>query len=203
MKGNAMKALAMLFIFGLLVTGWTTGNAQAAETPDASAPDTMEMADATPLSADQMGQTRGGFADPGGLIYNFAVDVQTAVNGAEVFSRSLSVSPGINGQLQATSSGGLVPQNLPTGMNISVIGNNAGLKIANSAGQVTTTIMNQTAAGVPSSIIINTGNNQMITQTVGLNLTLPNMATIMSYVHASIPPAALIQQSNLRSIGIH
>jgi hypothetical protein len=162
--------------------------------------DELMVADAAPLSADQMDQARGGFADPSGLIYRFSVDVQTALNGSEVFTRSLTVMPGINGQFQATTSANVIGANIPAGLNVAMIGNGSGVRVTDAAGNVTT-VFNQTAAGVPSSIILNNANNRTISQTVNLNLVLPNLSTIMNFVHASLPSAAMAQQNAVRGLG--
>lgn len=163
--------------------------------------DRVAMTDAMPLSSDEMSDLRGGFVDPTGLIYNFSVNVQTALNGADVFTRSINLSSGPNGQLQASSVSNLVPGNVPTGLNVGVIGNGSGVSVTNATGGITT-ILNQTATGAPASIIVSTGSNLNVTQTVSATLTLQNLATITNFLHTTVgQTATMAQHTALRSIG--
>ncbi len=172
--------------------------------PSSTCTDMVAMIDAEmPLSSSDMDSLRGGFADPRGLFYNFAVNVQTQVNGATIFSRALTVMPSAaTGQLEATANMDLMPQNLPSGLGLSMVGNGNGVLITNPNGSHTT-VLNQTAGGAPASIIMNTMNGQNIKQTVTVGLTLHNMATIMNFVHnASIAQVgALAQHSSIRNLG--
>jgi hypothetical protein len=158
------------------------------------------LADAAPLSLDDMDGLRGGFSDPSGMIFNFAVDVQTALNGTQVFSRSLVVSPGAGGQLQATNTGGLLPSNLPTNITFTALSNGTGVT-ATDANGTTTTILNQTAAGAPASIIMNTASNRTVTQSVTVSLTLQNLGPLMNFLHTASPGAALAQSAGGRALG--
>jgi hypothetical protein len=179
---------------GFPLSGW------AALPDDAPVSERIVVADATPLTLEEMQNIRGGFMDPTGLIYNFAVNVQTAINGAEIFSRSITVSPsGLGGQLAATASSNLFPQNLPSNFSVSMIGNGNGIVVNNTANG-TTTALNQTASGVPASIVLNTSNNSNIAQTVSLALTLKNLSSVMNLAHLTIPPA-LAQNGALRGLG--
>ncbi|MDR3424178.1 MAG: hypothetical protein P4M13_03745 [Alphaproteobacteria bacterium] len=158
------------------------------------------LADATPLTSAEMQDIRGGFSDPSGLIYNFSVNVQTDVQGATVFTRSISLSPsGSGGQFQAVANASLLPQNFPSNLSISMIGNGTGVTISNASGQ-NITILNQAANGAPASIILNTSSNANIGQSVNVGLTLQNMTTVMNFVHTTTQ-AALAQVSGLHSLG--
>ena len=107
MKNKTMLTLALC---ALAVCAVSRPGYAALPSPRIPGMDYIALADAVPLSSDEMGNLRGGFIDPTGLIYNFAVNVQTALNGAEVFTRSLNISPsGPNGQMQATSTSSLLP----------------------------------------------------------------------------------------------
>jgi len=164
--------------------------------------DRVALADAAPLSQDEMSDLRGGFIDPTGLIYNFSVNVQTALNGANVFTRSIDLSSvGPNGQLQASTSSTILPNNIPTGLNVGVIGNGSGVTVTNANGAVTT-IMNQTAAGAPASIIVSTGSNLNVTQMVNATLTLQGLGAITNFLHGTVGQTAqLVQHVAMRSIG--
>lgn len=146
------------------------------------ASDTIALADASaPLSPGQMANLRGGFVDPNGFLVSFAVNVQTEVDGNVSFTRSFTIAPAANGQLQLANSN----QSL-TG-NATILNNGAGIQVTGPGGTVT--VLNQTAAGVPSSIVINTANNQNIKQTVDVGITLQNMQSILSKI-------GLVQQAN-------
>ena len=163
--------------------------------------DYVGVAEATPLSLGEMENMRGGFADPSGLVYRFAVNVQTLLNGIEVFTHSLVVAPSVStGQLQATATTNFSPSNTPSGLNINMIGNGIGVVVTDSSGR-STTAMNQTANGAPASIIMNTGNDRNITQSVNVNLTLQNMTSIMNFIHTTSQVGAMTQHSALRSLG--
>lgn len=160
--------------------------------------DIITLADADPLTDEEMQDLRGGFVDPTGLIYRFAVNVETALNGSPVFTRSLTVSPsGKSGALQASSSANLLPQNIPPNLAVAMIGNGEGIQVSDENG--TTTIMNQNAAGVPSSIILNPSSNRAISQTVGMALTLRN--TNMSTFATAARNAAQSARTATRTLG--
>jgi hypothetical protein len=102
---HAAVSIVVASLCGFPLSGW------AALPEGAPVSEQIVVADATPLTLEEMQDIRGGFMDPTGLIYNFAVNVQTAINGAEIFSRSITVSPsGIGGQWTATASANLFPQ---------------------------------------------------------------------------------------------
>lgn len=159
------------------------------------------LADATPLSLSEMQDIRGGFIDPTGLIYNFAVNVRTAMNGAEIFSRSIVVAPtGIHGNLQATTVANVSPQNVPDTMSVSMIGNGKGVSIVDHASGKHTTVYNQTAGGAPASIVMNTTSNQNIAQTVDVTLTLKGLAQVAGFFRASAQ-AAIMQHMGKHPLG--
>ena len=153
-----------------------------------------------PMSLSEMSETRGGFVDVSGLIRDFTVNVHTALNGAMIFSRSLVVAPSPEtGQFAASATSNVISQNVPTDVIVSEINKGAGVTIIDPAGQQTT-ILNQTDAGAPASVVMNTASQQNITQTVDVVLTLKNMATVMNYVHNSTQSAAMVQNNAMRSL---
>lgn len=160
--------------------------------------DRIVLADVRPLSGSEMQDIRAGFIDPTGMIYRFAVRVRTALNGVEIFSRSIVVAAEESvGTLNATSVASLATENIPEGTTASVIDNGAGVVLSDSSG-TSTTIMNQTASGAPSSIVINSVNNTAITQTVKMTLQL---ATTMESIRASRAAEMIRQQSFMHNLG--
>ena len=158
------------------------------------------LADANPLSSVEMNELRGGFIDPTGLIINFAVNVQTDLNGAQIFTKSFTITPsGPNGALQGVGNTNLISKNAPGNLNVGLIGNGTGILITNPNGQMTT-VLNQTAAGTPSSIVMNTANNTNIAQSVAVSLALKNLSSVSNYVH-TVTQSALAQRTALRSLG--
>jgi hypothetical protein len=158
------------------------------------------LAEADPLSTGEMGALRGGFIDPTGLILNFAVNVQTDINGAQIFTRSFTVSPlSSTGALQAVANANLLPKNLPANLSLGLIGNGQGVAITNPNGQ-TTTVLNQTATGAPASIVLNTSNNTTIAQSVAVTLALKNLSSISNFAR-SATQSALAQHTALRGLG--
>lgn len=181
----------MLCAFVIVLTG-TSSRAGASE-------DIIAMNDASPLSVDEMDSLRGGFVDPTGMLYQFAVDVRTTLNGIPVFSRSVVVAPSqLTGELQAMSTANV--NNAAPTVNVNAINNGRGVNITDAAGNQITAI-NQTAAGAPTSIILNTTNNQSVTQTVDLSLILHNTAMLTNFIHNSAQGAASAQRNALRSLG--
>jgi hypothetical protein len=140
------------------------------------------FSDATPLSDKEMQNLRGGFIDPTGMIVSFAVDIRAALDGAEIFTRSFNVSrpDHHSAELQMTTQSAVLTQNVPSNVNVSMIGEGKGIRVTDASGN-RTTILNQTSAGAPSSIIFNTSDNTNITQTVNMSLTLNNMSSIMDF----------------------
>ena len=123
------------------------------------------------------------------------------LNGNEVFTRSLVVAPSVgNGQLQATATTNLLPNNIPTALSVNMLGNGTGVVVTDASGH-NTTVLSQTANGAPASIILNTGNDRNVTQSVNVNLTLQNMAAIMSFIHTTTQGAAMGQHAAIRSLG--
>ena len=168
--------------------------------PPTPAEDKMIVADAAPLSSDDMNTVRGGFADPSGMIWRFSVNVQTQLNGSTVFERSLVVAPSSTGQLQASANNNVITQNIPASFSVNVIGSGNGVTVTNAAG--TTTILSQTASGVPSSIIFNSASDRNVSQSVNLSLTLQNTAAITSNIRNANQSAAMAQHSAIRGLGL-
>jgi hypothetical protein len=172
----------------------------AAHADEQAVEERIVLAEATPLSSEEMQDLRGGFIDPTGMIYNFSVNVKTALDGSEVFTRSLNVSPsGPGGQFQATTNANLMPQNFPSNVSVSMIGNGNGVAVTDAAGQ-RTTILNETASGAPASIILNTHDDRNIAQTVNLTLTLKNMASSMNLSRAA-NQSSMVQRFSGHGLG--
>jgi len=193
---RTLKTATLTAIMGAAILGLASHPASAFPSSGTAH---IVLADATPLSLSEMENLRGGFADPSGLIYQFAVDVKTLLNGSEVFSRSIVVAPS-NGQLQATTASNLAPNNSAGGLSISMLGNGAGIIVTDANGN-STTALSQTANGTPASIILNTGSGRNLTQSVNISLTLQNMTSIMNFLHTATQGAAMAQHSSIRALG--
>ncbi|MGB4100291.1 MAG: hypothetical protein WBK91_00045 [Alphaproteobacteria bacterium] len=123
------------------------------------------------LSRDEMAGLSGGFIDPNGFIYRFAVNVQTQLDGMLLFVRSFVLET-VNNQLQvAENSHQLYDQNLGDGKQAAVTGNGDAVVITDGQGGQTVA-QNQLSNGLPSSVINNTANGMNIAQSVGLDLTI-------------------------------
>ena len=168
-----------------------------AQTPDGEI--VLAAAD-TRLSADEMENLRGGFADPSGLIYRFAVDVQTTLEGARIFSRSLVVTPTGAGQFQAATAATAAHENLPANVTMNVLSNGTGVLLTDESGQKTT-VINQTAGGAPTSIIANTASNREIAQSVNVTLTLQSMKAVSEFSRAATQSATFVQHTAMRALG--
>ncbi len=163
-------------------------------------PERIVIAEARLLAPDEMQELRGGFIDPTGLIYKFAVNVQTALNGAEIFTRTITVSPTFDKHLQATTETALNSSNIPNNFNVLVLREGQGVSISNEDGGHSI-VLNQTPGGPPISAILNTMNDSTIKQSVNMSLTINEMTPIMNSLRTSIG-AALEQNSALRSVGL-
>jgi hypothetical protein len=174
--------------------------ASMAAAPSAPAEEKIVVADAAPLSTDEMNTVRGGFADPTGMIRLFFVNVKTQLNGSTVFERSLVVAPSSTGQLQASANNDMITQNVPASFTVNMLGNGNGVSVTNAAG--TTTILNQTTSGAPSSIIFNSASDRNVAQSVNLSLILQNTAAMTSNIRNANQAAAMAQHSAVRGIGL-
>lgn len=162
-------------------------------------PDRLMIAEATPLTPEEMQDLRAGFIDPTGLIYNFAVNVRTALNGADVFTRYITVSPSIGGSLQATTATALAAASIPEGLSVNIIGGGKGIFVVDANGDQSL-ILNQTPGGAPTSTVLNTISNSSIRQSVDMALTLNQLTPVMALARTPIA-AALEQSMALRSLG--
>lgn len=188
--------LTSLFVGGFLVCAAPA----LADAPFDLFEDRIVLAEALPLRESEMKNIRGGFMDPTGLIYNFAVNVRTALEGVEVFTRSLMLSPsGANGHLQAVGHSSVFPTGIPEGLNLRLMGGGAGLSVTDASGKHTT-VLNQTAAGVPTSIVLNTRNDVNLAQSVDMTLTLSSLHGLASRINASVR-AGLFQRTSIRPLG--
>ncbi len=163
-------------------------------------PDRLVIAEAAPLAPEEMQDLRAGFIDPTGLIYNFAVNVETALNGVDVFTRYITVSPSINGHLQATTATALTAANIPAGLGVTIIDGGKGISIVDANGNQAL-IFNQTPSGAPTSTVLNTISNSSIKQSVDMALTLNQLSPVMALARTPIA-AALEQSMALRSLGL-
>lgn len=156
----------------------------------------ITIADATELTPGEMQRLRGGFIDPTGLIYSFAVNVQTALNGTEVFTRQVVVSPGTGGEFQGSVNNNLLARNVD-GMRVSIIKNGAGVTAVDRNG-LTTTLLNETETGIPSSIVINNGNDRNIAQSVEMTLKLNSIASTFAQTRAA---ANVARRATMHDLG--
>lgn len=184
-------------------------------------PSELDLAGAIEVADADMGDVRGGFIDPTGMIFRFAVDIKSQIDGALMFVRSLVLqhtdtiheavqqsvhaslpkSEGSSG-LVASSSSEVIQENIPQGTDVKVMENGSGLVISNSQGQ--TTLINQTEAGAFSNVIMNTADNRIITQTMNIDLVLQNMTNVINSVadiRSRMAPAGLGQIAHMHTIG--
>lgn len=160
------------------------------------------VAEAEQLPDAVMNEMRAGFIDPSGMIYRFAVDVRTEMDGALAFVRSIVLQADPQGQLQATNTMQLLSQNLPAGAVANVLNNGGGLAITDKNGN--TTLLNQTPTGALANVIINTADNRNITQTMNIDIVLNHVQTIAGAANAGhIPPAlaGLAQGAHMHKLG--
>ncbi|MDD5586460.1 MAG: hypothetical protein PHY92_05835 [Alphaproteobacteria bacterium] len=170
------------------------------ETVFADVGDEIIMADAEVLYASDMEETRGGFIDPTGLIFRFAVDVRTRIDGIVSYARSLVLEPGIGGHLQASSTTKIQEApNLPVGTIASIIENGNGIVVDDNSGK--TTVLNQTPTGSIASVITNTADNRVVSQTMDINIILNNIPNLRSHGHGSGGFSAFSQGIRSRAMG--
>lgn len=165
--------------------------------------DTIILAEAKVVRDRDLGEMRGGFVDPTGLIFKFAVDVQSQVNGALAYVRSLVLQADGAGQMQASSSSNVMQQNLPSGTTASVVNNGAGIVISSQEGQQTTMI-NQAANGAITNVVLNTANDMNISQVVNIDLVLKSIDPLMgqfSNLKNMNAPGGLNQIARTHSVG--
>ena len=181
------------FLLTLLLVISFSGQAHALKATDA---DAVMLTDAAIIPDSEMAEMRGGFFDIGGIIYRFAVDIRTQVDGALDFVRKIEVVNNGKG-FDSNTMTALVDG----GKGAQVTGNGTALIVPGQNGS--TVIMNQNGNGTPSSIIINTADNADITQTVNIDLTLQSSASVLSALSGAAADLTLaMQQLNaLQSIG--
>jgi len=163
--------------------------------------DRITFAEAEPLSHEEMQGLRGGFIDPTGIFYNFAVNVRTSLEGIEIFSRNIFVSAAesTGGRLHGTSTASLSTEDLSNALAVSMLDRGSGITVRDTKGN-TAMILNETSRGVPSSIIMNTTSDLNIAQSVGLTLTLKDQSSLTALSQATVR-AALAQRSALHMLG--
>ncbi len=164
----------------------------------------IQLAGAERVAKKELAEMRAGFINPAGFIFKFAVDIKSQIDGTLAFVRSLVVQADlINGGFQTTDTTHVVEQaTLPTGTTVKVLDGGVGVVVSDGQGEQTT-IINQ-AADSFTSIILNTIDNQTISQTVNIDLVLQNLAPIMdqlSNLKSSLAPAGLGQSAHMHSIG--
>ncbi len=162
--------------------------------------DCIVISEAKQLALEEMQEVRGGFIDQTGLIYNFAVNVRTALNGAEVFTRTLTVSPALDKHLQATTATSLLTENIPKDLSVNIVGEGKGLSVANAEGGHAL-ILNQTPKGLPISAVLNTLSNSDINQTISLTLKLNQIPPLINILSSSLG-TALEQNTALHTLGL-
>lgn len=191
----------LVFAMGGAETCWAKGAKRAAQTKFMPK-DEVVLAEAQILPDKEMAELRAGFIDPTGFIYKFAVDVQSHVNGALMFVRSLVLQPGLNGHFEATKNTQLLAENLPDNTKADVLDQGAGVVLTSEEGK--TTLLNQTSNHSFTNVILNTANNRIVSQTMNIDLVLQNMKIIMAHV-SSIKninaPTGLHQLSRMHTVG--
>jgi len=196
MRGLVLKALTPAVLTTLVCAGY----ACQVFAEEISFEDEIVIADAEVMRPSDMEEARAGFIDPTGLIYRFAVDVRTRVDGIVSYSRSLVVEPGTGGHLQASSTAQIQEApNLPAGTIAAIIENGKGIVVDDENGK--TTIMNQTKTGAIASIIMNAADNRVVSQTVDVNVMLRNITSMVAHNMASSAMSALAQSINARRMG--
>lgn len=162
--------------------------------------DEIVIAEAEALDASTMANTRGAYRDPTGHIYRFAVDIRTRIDGAISYARSLVLQSDSRGDLHATSSAKLETVNLPTGTIANIINNGGGLVVEDTKGN--TTVLNQTPTGSIASVVVNSANDRVVSQTVDINILLKNITNLVSNSGALRNLSALSQSVRTRMLGI-
>jgi hypothetical protein len=177
--GFAAQVLTPVLFAALLYAGGIQ-SVRANDLGDELMDDEIVMADAEVLDASDMEETRGGFIDPTGLIFRFAVDVRTRVDGIVSYARSLVLQPGLSGHLQATTSAQIQQApNLPSGTIANIINEGKGIVVDDDNGK--TTILNQTDTGAFANVIMNAANNRVVSQTMDINIVLKNLPNLHSH----------------------
>lgn len=147
------------------------------------ASDSISLAGATHISDQEMSTMRAGFFDPTGLIFSFAVDVQTQIDGALKFIRSIVMKTNPTGQMTASSTASIQTNTLPTASVATVVDNGRGVTVSDSKG--TTTVLNQTDTGTLASVVVNTADNRQISQQIDINLVLKGAEVSRYLSHGS------------------
>jgi hypothetical protein len=154
------------------------------------------FADAKPVSVETLQSERAGFFTAGGQEFSFAATLETAVNGAVALTTTLQlqdngsvqqqtvINPNLSAALSVTSvsSNGAPTTVIPvnggaqlsavTGLDLSGV-QGAGIVIKSASG--ITAILNTIGSNQLQNLVINTANNQTITQNTAVTLTLPGL----------------------------
>lgn len=183
-----------------------------------SSDDVVQLAEAQIVPLTEMDTMRAGFIDPTGLIFRFAVDIRSRIDGALLFARSIVLQRHQNNDaLQAvnntvpsskelhitSNTQQLVEQNIPEGNMAKVLGNGAGIVLSDAKGGQTA-ILNQVSSGAFSSVITNTADYRAISQTLNIDIVLQNIQTSMGSLSALRnlhAPTGLNQISRMHTIG--
>ena len=166
--------------------------------------DSVQLAEARIVSDAELGVMRAGFIDPTGMIYRFAVDVESQIDGALTFVRSLVLQPdGANGQMAATTSSQLVAGALPEGTTAQVVNGGEGVLMTSQDGRYTA-LFNRGSSGNIANVIFNTADNRNISQTVNIDIALQNVSAVMGQLSAlgNVNAAAnMYQSSRMHTLG--
>lgn len=163
--------------------------------------DNVLLTGAKRISDKDMDNMRAGFIDPSGMIYRFAVDVKTQIDGAITFVRSIVMMPDINGHLSATSNTQFGNSNMQNGVVANVINNGRGVSVSDSKGK--TTVLNQTDSGALASIVLNSADNRLITQSMDINIVLQGVQTAMIHANGGALSSinGLMQGARMHNLG--
>lgn len=173
--------------------------------PVLSSDDEVSFDQAQLVPASEMAEMRGGFIDPSGLIFRFAVDVKSQIDGVLTFVRSLVLQANeITGQMHAESKAELVTEpSLPSGTTAHIVNDGAGVVVKHEQGQQTT-VINQAASGAITNVVMNTADNVQVAQTINIDLVLQNVGDLVGQVSAArgmVSAAGLHHAGHMHRIG--
>ena len=203
MKSFSKRASFLLLFAGTIFMLGGTAPAHAKTIKDSLGSNKIHLAGAERVAKKDLAEMRAGFINPAGFIFKFAVDIKSQIDGTLAFVRSLVVQADVNGSFQTTDTTHIVEQPLPTGTTATVLEGGTGVVVSNGEGQQTT-IINQAADNF-TSVILNTIDNQNISQTVNIDIVLQNLAPIMNQLtnlKNALAPAGLGQSAHMHAIGM-
>jgi hypothetical protein len=180
----------------------TTTQTQSEIVYNLPAYDEILVAEADVVSNGEMAEMRAGFIDPSGLLFRFAVDVKSQIDGALMFVRSLVLETTSPGHYTASANNQVINENLPVGTTAAVIDNGAGVVVSSEKG--TTTLMNQPSSSSFASVVVNQASDVVVSQTMNIDLVIQNVQASMRQLtdlKSFNAPAGLNQSAHMHTIG--